>query len=282
MAVIITLASGMDQVGKTHLGINAALELVRKGHGVGYYHEGGDRDAITQLLQLRLRSTLKSSDRKSGLTCHGYQGVDIISSRIPLSRWNGLDREELASLVAAHEAWPDYDDFVIDASGMAPRAVLACCSLSHLVLLVVTPDPGSQAGAFALLRILRLNGCDNPILLVVNKVEEAAQAGAIHARFSDKARQHLGLKIPLLAAVVRDEQVFAAARLRQTFTSLYPESPASGCVVKLVEDLLAARAAAAPVHSGLPGFWKGLAERMRLPVRLPGNATLADTSRRMN
>jgi MinD-like ATPase involved in chromosome partitioning or flagellar assembly len=179
------------------------------------------------LLQLRLRSTLKSPDRKGGLICHGYQGVDIISSRIPLSRWNGLDRDELASLVAAHEAWSDYDDFVIDTSGMSPRAVLACCRLSHLVLLVVTPAPGSQAGAFALLRILRLNGFDNPVLLVVNQVEEVAQAGAIHARFSDKARQHLGLKVPLLAAVVRDEQVRAAARLRQTFTSLYPESPAS-------------------------------------------------------
>jgi hypothetical protein len=144
MAAIITLASGLDQVGKTHLGINTALELVRKGRGVGYYHEGGGHDAIGQLLQLRLRSTLKSPDRKGGLICHGYQGVDIISSRIPPSRWNGWT-DELASLVAAHEVWSGYDDFVIDTSGMSPRAVIACCSLSP-VLLVVTPDPGRRQG----------------------------------------------------------------------------------------------------------------------------------------
>ena len=275
MSEIITLTSGLDQVGKTHLGINIALELARKGHGVGYYHECGGQRSLNQQLQLRSRSTPKHPDRKSGVTCHGYQGVDVIASRIPLSRWNGLDREELEALVAAHEVWSGYDDFVIDTSGMSPRAVIACCSLSRRVLLVVTPEPGSQAGAFALLRILHLNACDNPVALVVNQVEEAAQAAAIHARFSEKTRQHLGLEIPLLAAVVRDEHVQAAMRHRQTFTSLFPESMVSGCVVKLVEGLLDARTAAAD-RSGLPEFWKNLAEGMRLPVRLPGNANLAD------
>ena len=275
MSEIITLASGVEQVGKTHLGINIALEMVRKGRSAGYYHEGGGQRSIHQLLQLRQRSTPKYPDRKSGVTCHGYQGVDIIASRVPLSHWNGLSRDELDELVAAHEMWSGYDDFLIDTSGMSPRAVIACCSLSRRVLLVVTPDPVSQAGAFALLRILHLNACDNPVALIVNQVEEAAQADSIHARFSETSRRHLGLEVPLLAAVVRDEHVQAAMRHRQTFTSMFPESQAAGCVVSLVENLLEARVGAES-RSGLPEFWKNLAESVRLPVRLPGNATLAD------
>jgi flagellar biosynthesis protein FlhG len=275
MSEIITLTSGLGQVGKTHLGINIALELARKGYGAGYYHEGGGQRPLNQLLQLRQRSTPKHPDAKTGVTCHGYQGVDIIASRIPLSRWNGLDREELASLVAAHEAWSGYDDFVIDTSGMSPRAVIACCSLSRRVLLVVTPDPGSLAAAFALLRILRLNASDSPVALVVNQVDEAAQAAAIHARFSEMTRHYLGLEVPLLAEVVRDEHVQSATRHKQSFTSMFPESMVSGCLVKLVENLLDTRSTAGD-HTGLPDFWKDLAERMRLPVRLPGNANLAD------
>ena len=275
MSEIITLTSGLEQVGKTHLGINIALELARKGHGVGYYHEGGGQGSLNQLLQLRQRSTPKHQDGKTGVTCHGYQGVDIIASRIPLSRWNGLDREELDSLVAAHEVWSGYDDLVIDTSGMSPRAVIACCSLSRRVLLVVTPEPGSQAGAFALLRILRLNACDSPVALVVNQVDEAAQAAAIHARFSEKTRHYLGLEIPLLAAVVRDEHVQSATRHKQSFTSMFPESMVSGCLVKLVENLLELRSAAGD-HAGMTEFWRDLAESIRLPVRLPGNANLAD------
>jgi flagellar biosynthesis protein FlhG len=275
MSEIITLTSGLGQVGKTHLGINIALELARKGYGVGFYHEGGGQRPLTQLLQLRQRSTLKHPDGKTGVTCHGYQGVDIIASRIPPSSWNRLDQEELASLVAAHEVWSGYDDLVIDTSGMSPRAVIACCSLSRRVLLVVTPDPGSQAGAFALLRILRLNDCDSPVTLVVNQVDEAAQAAAIHARFSEITRHYLGLEVPLLGAVVRDEHVQSATRHKQSFTSMFPESMVSECLVKLVENLPESRSSAAD-HTGLPEFWKNLAEALILPVRLPGNATLAD------
>ena len=276
MSEIITLASGLGQVGKTHLGINIALELVRKGHGVGYYHEGGGQRSVNQLLQLRQRSTPKHPDGKTAVTCHGYQGIDVIESRIPLSRWNGLVREELDSLVAAHEVWSGYDDVVIDTSGMSARAVIACCSLSRRVLLVVTPDPGTQAGAFALLRILQLNARDNPVALVVNQVDDTAQAAAIHARFSEKTRQYLGLEIPLLATVVRDDHVQSAMRHNQSFTSIFPESMVSGCLVKLVENLLETCSAAGGRAAGMTGFWQNLADRMGQPVRLPGNANLAD------
>jgi len=273
MSEIITLASGIEQVGKTHLGINIALELVRKGHAVGYYHEGSAHRSVHQLLQLRQRSVPKQPDKMSGVSCHGYQGVDIIASRTPLSRWHGLPAEELDELIAAHEIWTGYDDFVIDTSGMSPRAVIACCTLSRLVLLVVTPDPASQAGAFALLRILRLNACSSPVALIVNRVEDTAQGVAIHVRFADQARRHLGLEVPLLASVVHDDHVEAATRQRQTFTSMFPESRAAGCVFRLVEDLLEARAAAGAA-AGLADFWSNLAESLRVPVRLPGNVNL--------
>jgi hypothetical protein len=83
------------------------------------------------------------------------------------------------------------------------------------------------------------------------------------------------MEVPLLATVVRDEHVQSALHQGQTVTSMFPESPVSGCVVKLVEGLLDARASAQD-RSGLPQFWEHLAESIRLPVRLPGNASLAD------
>jgi hypothetical protein len=55
---------------------------------------------------------------------------------------------------------------------------------------------------------------------------------------------------------------------------MVPEARAPGCAVRLVENLLEARAGAA--HAGLPEFWKHLAESLRRPVRLPGGANLVD------
>jgi flagellar biosynthesis protein FlhG len=275
MSRTITITSGLEQVGKTHLAINIALELTRIGHGVACYHEGGGQRSLNQLLQLRQRSALKAQDRNTGLTCHGYQGVDIIASRVPLSHWNALAQDELDALVSAHEAWSDYDDLVIDASNMSPRAVIACCRHSQLVLLVVTPDRRSHAAAFALLRILRLNACDAPVLLIVNKAEQDGQAASIHALFAEKARQYLGLEVPLLAAVIRDDHVQYAARHRQAFTSMFPESLVSAGVVNLVERLVKGQAAGRE-HAGLPGFWKEVAGSLPGDFRLPGNTALAD------
>ena len=114
-------------------------------------------------------TTPRSGPDSEHVLCHGYQGIDVISSRYPLASWNTLDAAQLAALVAAHEAWRGYDDFLIDTSGMSPRGVVACCMLSRAVVLVVTPQAQSQAEAFALLKVLRLNGFSSPVFLAINR-----------------------------------------------------------------------------------------------------------------
>jgi Mrp family chromosome partitioning ATPase len=39
MTRIMTITSGIAQVGKTHMAINLALELVRRGRLVGVFHD---------------------------------------------------------------------------------------------------------------------------------------------------------------------------------------------------------------------------------------------------
>lgn len=276
MTRIITIASGLDQVGKTHLGINMALELVRRGHHVGYYHERGGRLPVNQLLQLPPQSLSRHASEKGDVLCLGYQGVDVISSRLSLSHWNGLDQELLDSVIAAHAAWTDYDDFLIDTSGVSPRGVVACCKLSALVLLVVTPDPRSQAEAFALLKVLRLNDFEQQVCLIINKVDTNTDVNGIHARLATRAREYLQLELPLPGTVVNARQVLLAQHIRQAFTSVFPDSEAAGQVVELVGALEGIRETAAPESATLPVFWKTLAGSLRRPVHLAGNINLAE------
>jgi len=126
MTRIITIASGLDGVGKTHLALNVALELVRKGRLAGLYHDEGGRLAVPQLLRLSRRQSQDGKLDTGGVICRGYQGVDLLSSRLPLSHWHGQSAIELAPIVAGHEACTDYDDLLIETSGFSPRAVVAC------------------------------------------------------------------------------------------------------------------------------------------------------------
>ncbi|MEN8107572.1 MAG: P-loop NTPase [Pseudomonadota bacterium] len=276
MTRIITITSGLAGVGKTHLAINLAAELVRKGRLTGLYHDDSGHASIDRLLQLSRNSAPKSTPDSGDVLCHGYQGIDVISSRYPLAGWNGLDGRQLDILLSAHEAWTGYDDFIIDTSGMSPRGVVACCLLSQPVLLVVTPESRSQAEAFALLKVLQLNDFSSPVFLVINNASATDDVSGIHDRLAEMAEQHLGLEIPLLGTVASDDHVMSAQRLHQAFTSVFPEATASGDIVKLADAMMRVQSHDVAGANNLAGFWKALVHVMRTPVHLAGNTDLSD------
>ena len=277
MTRIITITSGLEGVGKTHLALNMALELVRRGHPVGLYHDESGRLPVSQLLRLPRHPGQKGPLDTGEVICRGYQGVDLLSSRLPLSLWHGLPALELAPLVAAHEARAAYDDLLIDTSGFSARAVVACCLQSPLVVLVVTPEQRSQAEAFGLLKVLQLNGFDQRVALVINKLRESTAEQAIHERFAGQARAWLGYKVSLLGSVISDRQVVSAQGLRQAFTSIFPDAAAAAQMVRLAEALASdAGTGCERDPAGLPDFWKGLAASIQRPVHIAGNADLED------
>lgn len=273
---IISIASGLPGSGKTHLGINMALELVRKGRSVGLVHESGGGLPVDQVISLPREPASREQDGNASVERRGYQGVDLVTSRVPLSRWPAADRDRLDALVRAHEVSGGNEDLLIDTSGMAPRTVIGCCRLSPIVLLVVTPDPRSLPETFALLKVLHLNGFDGQALLIANRVESLTQAHAMQAELSVKTMQYLDREIPLLGVVARDSHVVQAQRLRQAFTSLYPESRASADVVRLIDELDNIRVDASAHPASVTAFWSGLAGILPLPVRIAGDASLDD------
>ena len=84
MTRIMTITSGLAQVGKTHLAINLALELVRRGHLAGVFHEPGQTAAVDALLELQRPAALlrRAGDHDAyGIMRRGYLGVDIVIDR---------------------------------------------------------------------------------------------------------------------------------------------------------------------------------------------------------
>jgi flagellar biosynthesis protein FlhG len=276
MSRIITIASGLAGTGKSHLAINLAAEFVRKGRLVGLYHDDRGHASIDRLLQLSRTSVPRRAPDNDDVLCHGYQGLDVISSRYPLASWNTLEAAQLSGLVAAHAAWKGYDDFLIDTSGMSPRGVVACCLQSRPVILVVTPQAQSQAEAFALLKVLRLNEFHAPVLLVINRVTAMSDVSGIHERLAGMAERHLELELPLLGTVAEDEHVMAAQRLHQAYSSVFPEASASADVVRLADALAQVTLPGVAEESGLEGFWKALVQVMHTPIHLAGHVDLAD------
>jgi flagellar biosynthesis protein FlhG len=274
MTRIMTVTSGLAQVGKSQLALNLALELVRRGRWVGLFHDQVETGSIDQLLTLPPppRGQHDGEQRHTDVLRRGYQGADFISCRLSLSEWVHGDPVQVAHCVNGLDIKEGYDDLIIDTSGMSEHETLACCLASGIIIMVVTPEAATQAEAFALLRILKLNGYGGAVHLLVNKVRYAVDASDIHQLFSQRVKSYLGMDIELLEVMLADEHIPLSERSRQAFSTVFPESEATGCLMVIADEIEELPPAGRP--ESVRTSWGRVRELLETPLQLPGKALL--------
>lgn len=279
MTRIITITGGIPQTGRTQTAINLAVELVRRGRQTGVFQDAAAADTLDHQLDLHhyTEPHRRATDQPPGdILRRGYMGVDFLTCRLPLADWPAADDARLRNCIHDMDTHDGYDALLIDTSAMPAATVLGCCLAAGVVVVVVTPDPHSQAGAFALLRILRLNGFTGTLRLLVNRAPDAAAAAAIHDRLAAQVREHLGLGLPLLGSLAADPHVDTAIRSRQVFSSVYPDSEVAAAVVACVTALDAIDTGRGTPRMTVTRYWKNFLEKVRMPLQLPGQRTLAE------
>ncbi|MGB5261506.1 MAG: hypothetical protein WBO34_13445 [Gammaproteobacteria bacterium] len=276
MTRIITIAGGIAGVGKTHLAANLSLELVRRGRQVGLFHvPDGDSPVerfidIQPLIERRHQSATEHDQQH--VISRGYLGIDILSCRVPLADWPAADDELLMQCIQAMDVEEGYDDFIVDTSCMAPREVLGSCLASPLVMLMITPDLHTQAQAFALLRVLQLNGFSGELRLVVNRVSHAGDALDIHQGFNQETSQHLGMNTLTPWEILEDSSVPRAERYRQAFSAVFPDSEAAAGIVYIADGIESV--SGDPEPHALTAWWQRYVDIIRMPIQLPGDVLL--------
>jgi flagellar biosynthesis protein FlhG len=275
----MTISSGLAQVGKTHLAINLALELVRRGRRVAVYHELDTDSPIEAVLALphAITPRRRATDMQAaeGFIRRAYLGTDILSCRQPLRGWASGDADRQSASLDGLQAQQECDDLLFDTSGMDPRSLVACCRASACVVLVVTPDARSQAEAFALLKVLVLNGYAGELWLLANRVPDAASAQEIQRRFTTQVHAHLGGEIPLLGSLPEDTKVGQAQDYLQAYSAIFPDCDAAAAIVRLA-DVLPPGPATDSGYGVFRHFWERFIEIMQEPVYLTGNALLQE------
>ena len=278
MTRIITITSGMEGVGKTHLAVNLSLELVRRGRQVGLFHGLNGKSPIDRFIDIQpLAERRKQADAEQDhqhIISRGYLGIDILSCELPLEEWTTAPVDTVMQCARAMDVEGSYDDFLVDTSGMAPREQVCCCLASPVVVLVVTPEPQSQAEAFAFLRVLQLNGFSGELCLMVNKVPYAMDASDIHLAFNHEISTHLGLDAGMLEVMLQDDSVSRSERYRQAFSAVFPESDAAAGIVVVADDM--DNMSGEQSGHALLSYWERFIDLARAPIHLPGNALLED------
>jgi len=242
MTKILTITSGKGGVGKTNVCVNLSLQLAAQGYRTCIFDADLGLANINVLFGLYPDYTLEDIILKgkdlSEIIISDFQGIDIIPGSSGVDQIANSTSEDVERMITAFSMLDGYDYLLFDTSAGVSKDVVSFCLASTEIILVITPEPTSLTDAYALLKILCLNGMGRPVRVVINQCPSSQAAKKLYGSFRNVAVKNLDVDITPLGVVLADPNVANAVKKQKPFISLYPDTVASRCIKVMAKNLL--------------------------------------------
>lgn len=265
LAQTIAVTSGKGGVGKTTVTVNLAVQLARLGRRVVLLDADLGTANADVMCNLNARNTLAHvvAGHKDieDIVVEAPGGFRLIPGASGLANMANLSAHEHDRLNAQmRRLESSCDVLLIDTgAGVGPN-VLSFCAAAERLLVVTTPEPTSITDAYAVIKTIHAQRTGADIRLLINMVEDEAEARAVFTRIHNVCRRFLGLSPSYAGYVVSDTQVPRAVRLRRPFVLESPHAKASACVLSLAHRLdrhaTEPRSSSGGLMNRLAGWWR--------------------------
>jgi flagellar biosynthesis protein FlhG len=274
MTRTITITSGKGGVGKTNISVNLALHLATLGHRTCLFDADLGLANINILLGLNpehdLEDVILNRRTLQDIIIRDYKGIDIIPGSSGTEKMANLEDDQVDHLIRSFSELDGYDFLIFDTSAGVSRNVISFCLASSEVLLIITPEPTSMTDAYALLKILSLNGFKGTAKIVVNQCKSIPIAKFVYNKFKETVKKYLPIDVMPLGIVIHDKKVVEAVKTQQALVLLYPESNASKCIKNITKHLLENKPKDLEA-SGMASFWTRCLQLIKSPLNLTGS-----------
>ncbi len=239
----IAVLSGKGGVGKSNLAVNLAMALSKTGKRVVILDADLGMANVDLLCGISPKYTLAHLVK-------GQRSVDEVLVALDngvLLLPGGPGVQELAELgddaqsllidkLAALEGVADI--LLIDTGAGIHRNTLSFGVAADLTILITTPEPTSIRDAYDVLKTLAINtGSKIEITLVVNMATSRSEGSEVAERIQMAANQFLSLSVAYGGAILLDENVGKAVRMRIPFFLANPTCQASRDIAALAAEL---------------------------------------------
>lgn len=276
MSRILTVTSGKGGVGKTNISVNLALYLASQDYKVCLFDADMGLANIDILLGLypehTLEDVISKEKRLRDIIIRDYSGIDIIPGSSGVKKMADPEPGEIDFLIDELSELEDYDFFFFDASAGISKNVVSFCMASPEIILVVTPEPTSLTDAYALLKILHLNGYNDSVLLAINQCSNVEVASNLFTKFKMAVQKYLTIDISPLGTIPLDPHVAEAVKEQRPFISLFPNTDASKGVKNIARHLISRDTEIIDDYD-LNKFWPRCFEFFESPLQLSNKKT---------
>src|SRR5438094_8123153 len=229
---VIAIASGKGGVGKTNLTANRAVAAAGRGVRVGVLDADlglADPGVLYGLSPERsLRDVVCGECGVPDVVVEGPGGVRVIPAASGFDELTRLGADERLRLLAEMDGLEDsVDVLLVDTAAGISANVLYFTAAAADALIVITPEPTSPTGAYALVNAPRTRYGRREFLVAVNMAAGAADAEAAFQRLARVAERFLRVRLEYQGYVPYDDALPRAVRHQRPVVLAAPGSPAS-------------------------------------------------------
>ncbi len=240
------VTSGKGGVGKTAFAVNLGVALADLGNKVCIVDADLGTANVDVLLNMAPRWNLSHvvSGEKNifDVLVQGPRGLVVLPGGSGLQELTALDDRQFGKLLAQfHQLERFVDVMLLDTGSGLSRAVTNVVQAADETILLTTPEPHAITDAYALIKVATQQAGDLRLNLVVNRVQDEAEAREIARKMIFASRRFLETDMKFLGHVVDDQNVIRAIRRQQDLLTTLPKSRAAECI-RLIADALVRKA----------------------------------------
>jgi len=165
-------------------------------------------------------------------------GFDLIAGHSGSGALGAVKLEEVARIANdITKLTPHYDRVIMDLSAGIDPTVLRFARAADRLILVTTEEPTALTDAYAMVKLLRLQGAQVMPWVIVNMAENRVKGRKVFEQFAMACNEYLGFKPRFAGVITRDPRVPDSIRAQTPLPVRHPQSQAYEDIIRIVETL---------------------------------------------
>ena len=226
---ILAVTSGKGGVGKTSLSVNLSILASQLNKKVLLVDADIHLGNVDLLLGIQPKFTIADViDEKVDLKDiieRGPAGLDILPAASAVdSLLQSEDRVLNKIKNSFSQIEKNYDMIFVDTAAGIHNTVMSFVLGADKIILVITPDPSSIADGYGMIKIIKQNQINAPIIMIANSVESDESGWALFKKMNLMVQRFLSSDIIWGGSLLKDDDYANAVRKRSPLAIDNPQS----------------------------------------------------------